>query len=152
MISNLDELTSQMMPDQAEISLRLAFLELNAAAIAENATACLRKLADMAVQLSVDDFGTGYSSLSYLKRFPIHTLKIDRSFVQDISTDPDDAAIAKAVIVLAHSMKLTVVAEGVETAQQLAFLREQGCDYLQGFYFSEPLTAEQLQQFCACRH
>jgi EAL domain-containing protein (putative c-di-GMP-specific phosphodiesterase class I) len=111
----------------------------------EVAAATLQKLSDMGVCLSIDDFGTGYSSLAYLKRFPIHTLKIDRSFVRDITTDADDAAIAKAVIALAHSMKLKVIAEGVETSEQLEFLREQQCDQMQGYHLSRPLPARQLE-------
>jgi diguanylate cyclase (GGDEF)-like protein/PAS domain S-box-containing protein len=111
----------------------------------EAAAATLQKLSDMGVHLSIDDFGTGYSSLAYLKRFPIHSLKIDRSFVRDITTDADDAAIAKAVIALAHSMKLRVIAEGVETPEQLEFLREQQCDQMQGYYLSRPLPARQLE-------
>ncbi|HEX8957768.1 MAG TPA: EAL domain-containing protein, partial [Burkholderiaceae bacterium] len=111
----------------------------------EAAAATLQKLSDMGVHLSIDDFGTGYSSLAYLKRFPIHTLKIDRSFVRDITTDSDDAAIAKAVIALAHSMKLRVIAEGVEGREQLDFLREQQCDQMQGYYLSRPLPARQLE-------
>jgi diguanylate cyclase (GGDEF)-like protein/PAS domain S-box-containing protein len=111
----------------------------------ELAAATLQYLSDMGIHLSIDDFGTGYSSLNYLKRFPIHSLKIDKSFVRDITTDTDDAAIAKAVIVLAHSMKLEVIAEGVETIEQLDFLRQQQCDQMQGFYFSRPLPADRIE-------
>jgi PAS domain S-box-containing protein len=120
-------------------------LEITESVVMENpeaATLTLKKLSNMGVRLAIDDFGTGYSSLSYLKRFPIDELKIDRSFVTDITTDADDAAIAKAVIVLAHSMKLDVTAEGVETARQLEFLRQQQCDLMQGHYFSKPLPAD----------
>ena len=111
----------------------------------EAAAATLQKLSDMGVHLSIDDFGTGYSSLAYLKRFPIHTLKIDRSFVSDITCDADDAAIAKAVIALAHSMKLRVIAEGVESREQLDFLRGQMCDQMQGYHLSQPLPARLLE-------
>ena len=108
---------------------------------AETTLATLSTLKGMGVRLAIDDFGTGYSSLSYLKRFPLDTLKIDRSFVKDLPHDTEDAAIAKAIIAMAHSLKLEVVAEGVETAEQLAFLQQHGCDLVQGFLFSKPMAA-----------
>jgi EAL domain-containing protein (putative c-di-GMP-specific phosphodiesterase class I) len=102
----------------------------------ESTAGVLRALKDMGVQLALDDFGTGYSSLSYLKRFPIDTLKIDRSFVRDLTTDADDASIVNAVISMGKSLHMQVVAEGVETREQLAFLKRQGCPEGQGYYFS----------------
>jgi len=107
----------------------------------EHAALTLRELKDLGVSLSLDDFGTGYSSLSYLKRFPIDCLKIDRSFIRDINDNADDAAIASAVIAMAHSLGLQVVAEGVETAQQLHLLQGLGCDEFQGYYFSRAIPA-----------
>ncbi|HEU4964921.1 MAG TPA: EAL domain-containing protein [Bacilli bacterium] len=113
----------------------------------EHAIATMYELAALGIQISIDDFGTSYSSLNYLKKFPIHTLKIDQSFVRDISTDPDDAAIATAIIVLAHSLHLNVIAEGVETMEQLSFLREQDCDEMQGYLYSRPLPPQEIESF-----
>jgi len=104
----------------------------------------LRKLRDLGVLLSIDDFGTGYSSLSYLKRFPITTLKIDRSFICDILSDSEDAALTQAILSMAKSMNLKVVAEGVENAGQAEYLKERHCDLIQGFYYSKPLALEEL--------
>ncbi|MBW8307463.1 MAG: EAL domain-containing protein [Thiobacillus sp.] len=104
----------------------------------------LQALSAKGIRIFIDDFGTGYSSLSYLKRLPIDTIKIDKSFVGDIMTDPDDAAIVTAIIAMAHSLRLKVVAEGVETQEQFDFLLERGCDAMQGFFFSKPLPAEEI--------
>jgi diguanylate cyclase (GGDEF)-like protein len=110
----------------------------------ESAVTLLQQLKDMGIHVSIDDFGTGYSSLGYLKRFPIDSLKIDRSFVTDVPQDTGDVAITVAIIAMAHSLGLKVVAEGVETREQLDFLRKQGCDEMQGYYFSKPLPVEQV--------
>ncbi|WP_218568599.1 bifunctional diguanylate cyclase/phosphodiesterase [Pseudomonas sp. 2FG] len=113
----------------------------------QGAIAMMNKLHERGVRMSIDDFGTGYSSLSHLKKFKVYKLKIDQSFVRDISTDPEDKAIVAAIINMAKSLGLQTIAEGVETAGQLAFLREQGCDEMQGYYFSKPLSAAQFAVF-----
>jgi len=105
----------------------------------------LTRLRDAGVTFAIDDFGTGYSSMSYLKRFPIGCLKVDRSFVQGLPRSLDDAAIATAIISMAHSLRMSVVAEGVETPEQAAFLRSAGCDRLQGFLFGRPVPAAQIE-------
>lgn len=107
----------------------------------------LNILKDMGVKLSIDDFGTGYSSLSYLKRLPIDTIKIDKSFIRDIQTDPNDATIITAIIRMSHGLKLNVIAEGVETQEQLDFLKTEGCDQFQGYLISKPQAAEDIEAF-----
>jgi EAL domain-containing protein (putative c-di-GMP-specific phosphodiesterase class I) len=101
-------------------------------------------LKSIGVKIAIDDFGTGYSSLAYLKRFPIDTLKVDRSFIRDIPTNPDDMKITRAIIAMAHGLKLNVVAEGVETAEQLQFLRSLSCDAVQGYFLYRPLREEEV--------
>ncbi len=116
---------------------------------AETNVRTLRKLKNMGVRIAVDDFGTGYSSLSYLKRLPIDILKIDRSFLQNLMTDSDNQAIVRAIIALARSLKLTLIAEGVETAGQYVFLRELGCDRAQGFYIGRPMAPARIGELRA---
>ncbi|MDD5330711.1 MAG: EAL domain-containing protein [Sulfuricella sp.] len=123
-------------------------LELTEGLLMQNVEATidtLTRFKAMGVKSSIDDFGTGYSSLSYLKRFPIDTLKIDQSFVCNITTDPDDAAIAKTIISMAHEMRLRVIAEGVETEEQRSFLRLRHCDEMQGFFFSRPVSSADFE-------
>jgi EAL domain-containing protein (putative c-di-GMP-specific phosphodiesterase class I) len=112
----------------------------------ERAMKLLTAIKNMGVRLAVDDFGTGYSSLAQLKRFPIHTLKVDRSFIRDIPSNAEDKAITQAIIAMGKTLNLTVVAEGVETQEQQVFLREHGCDQMQGYYFSKPIAADQFAE------
>jgi diguanylate cyclase (GGDEF)-like protein len=128
-------------------SLELEITESMVMRDAERAVKLLQALRDTGVRLAIDDFGTGYSSLAYLKRFPIDCVKIDRSFIRDLPEDRDDASITRSIIAMAHNMKLDVVAEGVETPEQLEFLHAHGCDEIQGFLFSEPLAADAFERF-----
>ncbi|ANB71284.1 diguanylate cyclase [Paraburkholderia phytofirmans OLGA172] len=133
----------------AETGLEPQYLELELTEStimrnAEEAVSMLNELHALGIGLAIDDFGTGYSSLSYLKRFPVDRLKIDRSFVSDIGVSGDDETITSAIIALAHSLKLQVIAEGVETSAQLDFLRERACDEMQGFYFAKPMSTDAI--------
>jgi EAL domain-containing protein (putative c-di-GMP-specific phosphodiesterase class I) len=113
----------------------------------EKAVSTLNELKALGVRIAIDDFGTGYSSLNYLKRFPVSSIKIDRSFVNDIHVDMDDKAIVDAVIGLGHSLNLEVVAEGVEEVEQHEYLRDKGCDFIQGFLFAKPLPAATFESW-----
>lgn len=123
-------------------SLELELTETSIMENAESATRLLTDIRNLGVKIAIDDFGTGYSSLSYLKRLPIDTVKLDQSFVNGATTDPDDAALVMAIVTLAHNLRLRVVAEGIETAEQLAFLRLLSCDEGQGYLFSKPVPPE----------
>jgi len=130
------------------IPAHLLELELTESSLMENSertVSALGELKSMGIAITIDDFGTGYSSLAYLRRFPIDKLKIDIAFIRDITTSPDDATIALAIISMARSLKLTVIAEGVETAEQLSYLKRHGCDQIQGYYFSKALSAPEME-------
>jgi diguanylate cyclase (GGDEF)-like protein len=130
-------------------------LELTESSIMGNTELYLRAMADLkglGIDLAIDDFGTGYSSLSYLKKFPVSKLKIDKSFIRDLTTDSNDGAIVMAIIAMAQKLKLTVLAEGAETPEQLAFLKEQQCDYAQGYYFSKPVAASECEKLLTASH
>jgi diguanylate cyclase (GGDEF)-like protein/PAS domain S-box-containing protein len=137
----LDEI--DVPPERIELEVTESMVMANA----EQTDAVLRELKSLGVTLAIDDFGTGYSSLVYLKRLPIDTLKIDKEFVGDLTNDPDDEAITATVITMAHSLGLNVVAEGVETEEQLQYLREQGCDEIQGFWLARPLDVHHCLAF-----
>jgi len=133
-----------------ELEARFLELELTERTVmhdAEQTLGTLRTLNRMGVELALDDFGTGYSSLAYLKRFPVGKLKIDRSFVRDLEGNSDDRAIASTILSMGHSLRLKVLAEGVETAEQYAILRDMGCELVQGYHFSRPLPADQFVAF-----
>jgi diguanylate cyclase len=145
---NLVETVAQILKGTG-LDPRFLELELTEGSIMKDPDEAIGKLHElkaMGVKISIDDFGTGYSSLSYLKRFPIDTLKIDQSFVSEINTDSDDAAIVAAIIDLAHALKLNVIAEGVETQEQLDYLRMLKCDEVQGFLFSKPLSVAEYTE------
>jgi diguanylate cyclase (GGDEF)-like protein/PAS domain S-box-containing protein len=142
LVGDLQQALRQHGVAPAELAVELT--ESALMADSERASAVLRQLAALGVHISIDDFGTGYSSLSYLKRFPAQTVKIDRSFIHGLPDDSDDAAITQAVIAMAHSLGLTVVAEGVETDAQLAMLRRLGCDEAQGYLLGRPMPAAEL--------
>ncbi|MEO7726961.1 MAG: EAL domain-containing protein [Burkholderiales bacterium] len=152
-----DDLATAVMRVLRETGLdpRMLELEITESTVmhnAERAAAVLQQLKQLGVRVAIDDFGTGYSSLSYLKRFPISSVKIDRSFVLDLPDDKDDAAITQAVIAMAHSLRLRVIAEGVETSAQYRFLEEHHCDEMQGHYFSAPVDAPAIARLLAGRH
>ena len=146
---NLPEMVTQIL-DSVKLPARYLELELTEGAAMDDplgAIAIMDKLHERGIRMSIDDFGTGYSSLNYLKRFKVYKLKIDQSFVRDIAVDPEDRAIVSAIISLADSLGLQTIAEGVETEDQLALLREQGCEEVQGYYFSKPLPADEFEAF-----
>lgn len=144
---NLPDLVTRILKEEGLLPkyLELELTESVAMHNPEGAIAIINKLYERGIRMSIDDFGTGYSSLNYLKRFKLYKLKIDQSFVRDITTDPEDKAIVTAVIGLARSLGLKTIAEGVETDEQLMFLQEQGCNEMQGYLFSKPLPAPQFE-------
>ena len=138
--------------DEAALPAELLELELTegvAMRDPQGAIAVMNDLHRRGIRLSIDDFGTGYSSLSYLKKFRVYKLKVDQSFVRDLGDDPEDRAIVSAIISMAHSLGLQTIAEGVETLEQMQFLRSQGCKEVQGYLFSRPLRAEEFPVFVA---
>jgi EAL domain-containing protein (putative c-di-GMP-specific phosphodiesterase class I) len=133
---------SGMKPELLELELTESMVMQNA----DRAGKVLAAIKQLGVRLAIDDFGVGYSSLTHLKRFPIDTLKVDRSFIRDIPQDLEDKAITEAIIAMGKSLNLTVVAEGVETLEQETFLRDHACDETQGFYFSMPISSDQFAE------
>jgi EAL domain-containing protein (putative c-di-GMP-specific phosphodiesterase class I) len=132
----------------SQLDLRTVELELTESMLLKNmddTIVLLKQLGDMGLGLAIDDFGTGYSSLSYLKQLPVDSIKVDSSFVRDIGTDPNDEAIIRAIIAMTHSLKLNVIAEGVENEEQYRVLRDLACDEYQGFFFSKPLPPAEFE-------
>jgi EAL domain-containing protein (putative c-di-GMP-specific phosphodiesterase class I) len=134
--------TTGMAPDLLELEITEGTVTQNP----EQAVRVLTAIKRMGVRVAIDDFGTGYSSLGQLKTFPVDTLKVDRSFIRGVAQNVEDKAITEAIIAMAKTLSLTVVAEGVETRDQEAFLREHACDQMQGYYFSKPITPDQLAE------
>jgi EAL domain-containing protein (putative c-di-GMP-specific phosphodiesterase class I) len=128
-------------------SLALEITEGIAMKNVERNIVVMEELRKLGLSISVDDFGTGYSSLASLKRFPFNTLKIDQSFIRDITTSEDDREITRAIIAMGKNLRLKVLAEGVETGDQLEILRESGCDYIQGYHYSRPLPADDVVDY-----
>jgi EAL domain-containing protein (putative c-di-GMP-specific phosphodiesterase class I) len=136
--------------DETNYPTEFLVLEITESLLLEDTattTQQLHKLKEMGIKLSIDDFGTGHSSLSYLKRFPVDTIKIDKSFIQDMVKIPEDASLVQAIIAMSHSLGLNTIAEGVEDQEQLALIRELKCDFVQGYYFSKPLQPHKLAAF-----
>jgi EAL domain-containing protein (putative c-di-GMP-specific phosphodiesterase class I) len=146
--SEIVDVVRKALTDSA-LPSRFISLELTESMVMEDperVISILKEIQGLGVSIAIDDFGTGYSSLSYLRQFPIDVIKIDRSFVKDISGDAKDAVIANAIIKLAHSLGYKVLAEGVETAVQSNYLQGQGCDLVQGFFFGRPVPAMEFEQ------
>jgi EAL domain-containing protein (putative c-di-GMP-specific phosphodiesterase class I) len=146
---NVPLLVTKVLADTG-LDPRLLDLELTESIVMHDAEAVakdLQQLRDLGVSISIDDFGTRYSTLNYIKHFPVDRLKIDQCFIRNLTTNPSDAAIVRAIMSLGHSLELEIVAEGVETAEQLALLSTEGCDEVQGFYFAKAMPAEDLMAF-----
>jgi EAL domain-containing protein (putative c-di-GMP-specific phosphodiesterase class I) len=140
--------SNDLAPERLELEITERLLLDNSIETAE----ILRELDRAGVRLSVDDFGTGYSALSYLKSYPFDTLKIDKTFVQDVMKEPEDAALVRAIINMAHSLGLTIIAEGVEDEAQTHFLKQEGCDFAQGYFYSHPLPAGEFTEWLRIHH